>query len=78
MDPFTPWDEKSAPMSQRCTVCGCQWRDSHTCPAPGSESAGKAGCLCPVLDNCHGRWSPLGDDIWVIRDGCPVHNPTAA
>jgi hypothetical protein len=44
---------------------------------PGSDEAIKKGCICPVLDNGHGKgcgWN--GDDgnpcFW-ITEGCPIH-----
>lgn len=44
-------------------------------PNPGSDEALNLGCICPVLDNCHGRG--LGDNGekhgWVYRMDCPVH-----
>jgi len=39
-------------------------------PNPGSEEAGKLGCLCPILDNEYGRGS--GGEF-VIRLDCPLH-----
>jgi hypothetical protein len=45
-------------------------------PNPGSDAALKAGCTCPVLDNCHGKgfsWgSGDGPKFW-ISGGCPLH-----
>mgnify|MGYP007071648350 CR=1 FL=1 len=38
-------------------------------PTPGS--AIKAGCICPVMDNAHGR-GYLGSGF-VIRDDCKLH-----
>lgn len=35
---------------------------------PGSDTAGAAGCLCPVLDNGRGHAERL-----VFRMDCPVH-----
>lgn len=43
-------------------------------PNPGSPEAQSLGCICPVLDNGHGRTGWLGSGQWVIRDGCPVHD----
>jgi hypothetical protein len=48
------------------------WRDA---PNPGSREAKAQGCLCPVLDNCHGRFSPFPPDGWWVVTGCPVHAP---
>ena len=49
-------------------------------PNPGSEEALSQGCLCPVLDNGHGKgaWggAVLDDDgnptFW-INASCPLH-----
>lgn len=43
-------------------------------PNPGSDEALALGCLCPVLDNGHGRGSMWGDDVFVFVVGCPVHD----
>ncbi len=46
---------------------------------PGSDAARLAGCVCPVLDNNHGRFPvvPPSDDSpdggWWVRTDCPVH-----
>lgn len=48
-----------------------------TPPPPGSDAALDRGCLCPVLDNHHGRGFPYGSNgtsFW-IDFACPVHNP---
>jgi hypothetical protein len=44
-------------------------------PNPGSDDAISAGCLCPVMDNGHGRCAPYPPDGWWITVGCPVHAP---
>lgn len=44
-------------------------------PNPGSNAALNMGCLCPVLDNNHGRWPPWPPDGWWTTGGCPVHDP---
>ena len=44
-------------------------------PAPGSTEAIALGCICPVLDNAHGR-GYLGDGErfgWVVVESCPIH-----
>lgn len=41
-------------------------------PNPGSDEAMKMGCLCPVLDNNHGKHLPWTGGWWVNED-CPVH-----
>lgn len=43
---------------------------------PGAPRAKEAGCLCPVMDNGHGRG--MGRDhkgvmLYVIREDCPMH-----
>lgn len=43
--------------------------------APGSESAIDRGCLCPSLDNGHGRGRRRADgdvEYWITA-GCPLH-----
>ena len=42
-------------------------------PNPGSEEAGALGCVCPVMDNNHGKWAPWPPDGWWMAEGCPVH-----
>lgn len=44
-------------------------------PNPGSDAAIKLFCLCPVLDNAHGKGSMYGTDTFVISHGCPLHWP---
>ena len=49
-----------------------------TKPNPGSKEAREQGCLCPVLDNEHGK-GYLGDGKqfgFVINENCPLHAPT--
>lgn len=49
-------------------------------PAPGSREALAAGCLCPRLDNCNGKFPPYGTDPetgegrWIVVQGCPLHD----
>lgn len=42
---------------------------------PGSDSAVKAGCTCPIMDNAHGKGIPIGKvtRFW-IGQGCPIHD----
>jgi hypothetical protein len=40
---------------------------------PGSPPAKRAGCLCPVDDNNHGRGSDRGPGTFWVVDGCPLH-----
>lgn len=42
-------------------------------PKPGSDDALDAGCLCPVLDNGHGRGYMGMPGIFVMRADCPLH-----
>ena len=52
-------------------------------PNPGSAAAIDQGCLCAVLDNCHGRFPPVPPGAmgtgpgggWYITVGCPLHSP---
>ena len=37
---------------------------------PGSYAAKKLGCICPVLDNYHGKG--FGGCFW-ITENCPIH-----
>lgn len=46
---------------------------------PGSDEAIAKGCICPVLDNGHGKGSGRVDEdgnpqFWVTQ-GCPIHDP---
>jgi hypothetical protein len=43
-------------------------------PNPGSNDALKIGCLCPVLDNAHGKGYMCMEGVFVYREGCPVHS----
>lgn len=42
--------------------------------APGSDEARRRGCLCPVLDNAHGKGrGGLGERFgWFMVPDCPV------
>jgi hypothetical protein len=48
-------------------------------PTPGSDEAIEIGCLCPAMDNCHGRGylggvkDKEGNTVFVINMNCPVH-----
>jgi hypothetical protein len=44
-------------------------------PNPGSDAALDQGCICAILDNNHGKYSPWPPDGWWITGGCPVHAP---
>lgn len=42
---------------------------------PGSKSAVKKGCLCPQMDNAHGKGIPASDGqvLFWMTDECPMH-----
>lgn len=42
---------------------------------PGSDEAIKAGCKCPVLDNCHGRGYYGRRGVYVFNANCELHHP---
>ncbi len=44
-------------------------------PNPGSKEAIDAGCICPVLDNEHGKGYMGQSDVFAYVTGCPVHCP---
>lgn len=50
-------------------------------PPPGSPEAQAAGCICPVLDNAHGKGylggvtDDDGEKVYVTVGGCPIHDP---
>ena len=41
--------------------------------SPGSKQAIEMGCLCPVLDNSHGKGYMGMKDIFVYNRDCPIH-----
>ena len=42
-------------------------------PNPGSDEALDQGCLCPILDNSHGKGvKGNGEAFWTSMD-CPIH-----
>lgn len=51
---------------------------------PGSDEALAAGCICPVMDNNHGKYPPYPpspthpEGAWWHTSGCPVHLPKPA
>jgi hypothetical protein len=66
------WFSRTLPMGDICPDCGLDVANPPT-PPPGSQEALDLGCLCPVVDNCHGRGVAPG--IFVYREDCPVHYP---
>jgi hypothetical protein len=42
-------------------------------PNLGSKEAQNMGCLCPVLDNAHGKGYMGMKDVFVYRQDCPLH-----
>jgi hypothetical protein len=44
---------------------------------PGSDEAIKAGCLCPVLDNAHGKGYMGMPEVFVMQENCPIHGTEA-
>lgn len=49
---------------------------------PGSDEAIEAGCICPVMDNGHGRGymggmkdRETGKTMYVVFTDCPIHTP---
>jgi len=43
-------------------------------PPPGSRAAIEAGCICPVIDNAHGRGYRDVEGIYIYTCGCPLHD----
>lgn len=45
-------------------------------PNPGSDEAIEAGCLCPVMDNAHGKGCFVDEEgnpaFWISKE-CPIH-----
>lgn len=53
-----------------------RWRPTVAeTPNPGSDEAIEQGCVCPVLDNHHGRGWDVGDgkQLFVTNADCPLH-----
>jgi len=42
-------------------------------PNPGSDEVIKLGCICPVLDNRHGKGSFWGPNTFIMTEGCELH-----
>ena len=49
---------------------------------PGSDQAVKDNCLCPVLDNAHGKGcgylSESGEPLFIVNLECPLHSGAAS
>jgi hypothetical protein len=49
-------------------------------PTPGSTDALAQGCVCPVLDNAHGKGAYIdpvdGPQFWIVFT-CPLHGAAA-
>lgn len=41
---------------------------------PGSDEAIATGCLCPVIDNGHGRGYMGQNNVFVMSFDCMMHN----
>lgn len=41
-------------------------------PNPGSDEAITLGCVCPVIDNQHGKGSYKSDGF-IVNMECPLH-----
>lgn len=41
--------------------------------SPGSPEAVKKGCLCPILDNHHGKGYKGIEGIFIYNGNCPLH-----
>ncbi len=51
---------------------------SRALPNPGSREARERGCVCPVIDNQHGRGYRFvegREPEFVTIVGCPLHYP---
>jgi hypothetical protein len=42
-------------------------------PNPGSDAAQKKGCLCPILDNAHGKGVCVDGKTFWMQEDCPLH-----
>lgn len=51
--------------------------NTDTTPRPGSEAAVAIGCTCPVMDNGHGAGYMGNPEVFMMNEGCPVHDPLA-
>jgi hypothetical protein len=43
-------------------------------PNPGSDEAIAMGCICPSVDNCHGKgYLVPGSGAFCVSGACPIH-----
>lgn len=47
---------------------------AENAPNPGSDEALEQGCVCPVLDNGHGRGYMGQEGVFTMALGCPLHD----
>lgn len=47
---------------------------AENAPNPGSDDAFEQGCICPVLDNGHGRGYMGQEGVFATALGCPLHD----
>ncbi len=41
---------------------------------PGSDAALNQGCMCPVMDNAHGKGRTIDGKVMLwMNDRCPLH-----
>jgi len=70
-DPDTP--QELCSVEHECDGC-CEVREAVECvPNPGSHRAKSLGCICPVLDNSHGK-GYMEQGVFVIAIGCELHD----
>ena len=48
--------------------------NTNTPPPPGSPEAVKLGCICPRMDNGHGKGYMGIAIVYVYHGECPVHS----
>ncbi len=79
--PFWLIPELGATPEECCRRQVTEYRDSveadrerrQGLPNPGSDEAIERSCVCPVLDNGHGRGWMGQEDVFVINERCPLH-----
>jgi hypothetical protein len=61
-------------LSKACAVLTEALRERWPYGSPGSEEARVLGCLCPVVDNRHGRGIPRSTGPrWCVARACQLH-----